>query len=269
MRRTLTGLLIAALLGLGTAPAEAAPSWKLRFSDSFNVPVARGGFADCGHSVDTPRAYCGKLPAKVRAAWWAYPAGWPDTATQRGYPVGGYYDPATTLSISDGRLHIRMWRGPTGSVHSAAVVPKAMMGQRYGRYEERFRVSRAAVGYKSAHLLWPADDAACPGCEIDFPEQEWTTTIHAFTHPKGGGPQDAFDSGARWTAWHTAVTEWTPGHVRYYLDGRLIGHSTRGVPDRPMSWIIQNESALNGDQARPNSWAQMDIAWVRGWIRTN
>ncbi|MEW2578359.1 glycoside hydrolase family 16 protein [Streptomyces syringium] len=267
MRRTMTGLLIAALLGLGTAPAEAAPSWKLRFSDSFNVPVARGGFADCGHSVDTPRAYCGGLPAKVRAAWWAYPAGWPDTATQRGYPVGGYYDPATTLSISGGRLHIRMWRGPTGSVHSAAVVPRALMNQRYGRYEERFRVSKSAVGYKSAHLLWPAANDGCS--EIDFPELEWTETIAAFTHPSTCGRQDAFDTRARWTDWHTSVIEWTPGHVRYYLDGRLIGHSTRSVPDKPMSWIIQNESALNGDRAAPNSWAQMDIAWVRGWARTN
>ena len=32
-----------------------------------------------------------------------------------------------------------------------------------------------------------------------------------------------------------------------------------------MSWIIQNESALNGDRAAPNSGAQMDIAYVKGW----
>ncbi|MFD0384675.1 hypothetical protein ACFQ2B_27855 [Streptomyces stramineus] len=221
MRRlATTGVLLAALLSMSVAPADPAPQWRLRFSDHFTTAVPRGAFSDCDHHADTPRAYCGGLPRSVRAKWWAYPAGWPDTATQRGYPVGGYYDPASTLSVSGGQLHVRMWRGPTGSVHSAAVVPKALVNQRYGRYEERFRVSRAAVGYKSAHLLWPVDDAACPGCEIDFPEQEWTTTIHAFTHPKGSGRQDTFDTGARWTSWHTSLIDWSPGRVRYYLDGR-------------------------------------------------
>lgn len=262
MRLPVIAVVVAALLGLGTAPADATPSWQLRFSDHFDTPVARGSFSDCSHYVDTPRAYCSGLPASVGAKWWAYPAGWPDTATQRDYPVGGYYDPASALWISGGRLHVRMWRGG-GAVHSAAVVPKAMMNLRYGRYEERFRVIRAAEGYKSAHLLWPVVNDGCS--EIDFPELEWTESISAFTHPRTCGRQDAFDTGEAWTDWHTSVIEWTPGRVKYFLDGRLIGQSTRGVPDRPMSWIIQNEAALDGSQAAPGSWAQMDIDYVRGW----
>ena len=60
------------------------------------------------------------------------------------------------------------------------------MGIRYGAFEERWRVSRAAPGYKSAHLLSPVDNAACPGCEVDFPEGEWAHTIYAYAHHEDG-----------------------------------------------------------------------------------
>lgn len=253
-------------LAIGNAiPTDGAtPAWRLKFSDDFDTAVTKGRFTDCNHAVDTPAAYCGGLTGATRTNWWAYPKGWPDTATQRGYPVGGLYDPATTVWISGGQMHIRMWRGPSGSVHSATVVPKKLMGQRYGKYEERFRVSKVAVGYKSAHLLWPVDDDACPNCEIDYPELEWNTTIHAFTHPKGGG-QQSFNTGAKWTTWHTTVVEWKPGSVTYFLDGKQVGRSTRNIPDTSANWDIQNESALNGDRAALNSSAQMDIDYVRGW----
>jgi hypothetical protein len=61
------------------------------------------------------------------------------------------------------------------------------------------------------------------------------------------------------------VIEWRPGDVRFYLDGKLVGHSTTAVPDKPMSWDIQNESALNGDRAALNSSAQMDIEYAKAW----
>ncbi|MFD1277345.1 glycoside hydrolase family 16 protein [Streptomyces kaempferi] len=268
MRRTFAtatlaaGLLTAAL----TTPTAAGstPTWHLRFTDDFNTTVAKGRFTDCNHSVDTPKAYCGGLTGSTRTNWWAYPAGWPDTATQRHYPVGGYYDPATTLSISGGQLHIRMWRGTTGSIHSATIVPKALMGQRYGRYEERWRVSKTATGYKSAHLLWPVSNTdQCS--EIDFPELEWTKTIAAFAHPSNCGKQMGIDTGKHWTDWHTSVIEWKPGRVSFILDGRTVGTSTDHVPSTAANWDIQNEAALNGDRATPNSSAQMDIAYVKGW----
>ena len=264
---------VTALLGVTAVPAQGAtPGYHLVFADGFNTPVARGSFRDCDHNDDTPRAYCSGLSASVRAAWWAYPAGWPDTATQRGYPVGGYYDPASTLWIApsawgDGQLHIRMWRGSSGPVHSATVVPKAAMGLRYGKFEERFRVSHVATGYKSAHLLWPVSNDACPNCEIDFPELEWTGDISAFAHHRDsiGGDQDAYDTGKTWTSWHTSDVIWQPGSITFVLDGRIVGHSTTAVPNTAADWDLQNESALNGESAAPNSSAQMDISWVKVW----
>lgn len=232
------------------------------FAETFSDPVPLGAWSDCQHDVDTPTAWCGGLSGRYRADWWAYPSGWPDTATQRGYPVGGYYDPEHTVWVSDGSLHIRLFRDG-GPVHSVAVVPKPLMSRLYGWYEERFRVVKPASGYKSAHLLWPSS-GKCANCEIDFPEAEWTRPISAYSHPKDRSAQDVHMSGESWASWHTSRIEWTRNDVKFYLDGQLVGTSTKGVPDVPMTWILQNESALDGSEAAPNSWAQMDIDFVRG-----
>lgn len=268
-RLALVTAAVVALLGINATPARAAtPSFHLIYADGFNTPVKRGAFSDCDHNTDTVQAYCSGLPTTVRSAWWAYPAGWPDTATQRGYPVGGLYDPATTLSISpspwgDGQLHIRMWRGASGPVHSATIVPKKAMGLKYGAYEERWRVSHVATGYKSAHLLWPVTNDGCS--EIDFPELEWDTQVAGFMHPSNCGQQIAVDTGKTWGQWHTSRIEWTPGRITFLLDGNVVGTTTRSVPAIPMDWDIQNESALNGESAKPNSSAQMDITYVKVW----
>ncbi len=144
-----------------------------------------------------------------------------------------------------------MWRGKTGPVHSATVVPKAAMGLRYGKFEERFRVSHVATGYKSAHLLWPVDNASCPNCEIDFPELEWTGRIAAFMHHKNsvGGDQDAYDTRTDLDRLAYEQRDLDSGQRHLALDGKIVGHSTTAVPNTPMSWDIQNESALNGESS--------------------
>ena len=52
---------------------------------------------------------------------------------------------------------------------------------------------------------------------------------------------------------------------RFFVDGRLTGHDTRGVPDRPLSWVLQNESALEGPVAAPGSSARLEITWVAAY----
>ncbi|MDG4864377.1 glycoside hydrolase family 16 protein [Streptomyces sp. T-3] len=243
------------------------------FAEDFNGDVvALGAFSDCEHNIDTKDAYCAGLPDDYREAWWAYPTGWPDTAKSgadgnTGREVGGVYHPEDTLSVGpaddgsgDGRMHIRLWRpSDGGDIHSAAVVPRAVMDQRYGKFSARLKVVQPAPGYKSAWLHYGG------GCEADFPEQNWTDTITAFHHPCSGEGQGYFPTGERWTDWHTVSTEWTPDSVRFYLDGRLVGEDTRGVPDQPLDWVLQNESALYGPYAAPGSSAQLDITWVAAY----
>lgn len=255
---------LAALLNAGVTPTHAAGSSFHRvLNDNFSWTVPTGAWSDCNHNTDTRQAVCKGLPAYASKNWWAYPNTWPDTATQRGYPVGGYYSPETTLSVSGGQLHIRMWRGRTGPVHSATVVPKAAMGLRYGAYEERWRVSHVARGYKSAHLLWPNSNSDC--CEEDFPEGDWDSSINGYNHDLAGDNLTAADTSRAWTTWHTTRIEWKRDSVRYFLDGRLVDSTTQDVPRASMNWDIQNESSLDGESAAPNSWAQMDIDYVRVW----
>jgi hypothetical protein len=256
----------------GLSPVSTAPSpagspppptlggpFQLAWSTNFPVAAPLGSFGGGGNgsSVHAP-----DLPSALQSQWGAYPSGWADTATQRGLPVGGYYDPGSTVWISGGQLHIKLWRGASGSVHSAALVPLAAQGRTYGRYVETFRVSQIATGYKSAHLLWPSNgDEDTSSFEVDYPENEWDTGISAYVHA-GNDPQQEFPAGASWSGWHTSELDWTPTSLSFRLDGKLIGSTTSGVPDEPMDWVIQNESALNGESAAPNSSAQMDISYV-------
>lgn len=260
-----------ALLGVNATPARAAaPGFRYLWSDSFNQRVALGGFSDCNHNTDTTQAYCGGLTGTTRANWWAYPNNWPDTAKsgQLGvYKVGGTYHPEDTVWVApsawgDGQMHIRMYRPNTGGdVHSATVVPKHAMGLRYGRYVIRERVSHVGRGFKSAQLLWPVDNNAGGCSEIDFPENSHDVAPSAYDHPANCGGQDAYDSRVSWGNWHTYTTSWTPTSVTFAIDGHTVGVS-RHSPSVAMDWDVQNESSLDGEQAAPGTWDQIDITYV-------
>jgi hypothetical protein len=244
---------------------DCGPFWQVLAEDFNGDRVRLGSFSDCDHAVDTSGAYCGGLSGKYRDNWWAYPTGWRDTANDRGRDVAGEYHPEDTVSVGpgengDGMMRIRMWRPEDGGpVHAAALVPRAVMQMAYGKYSARIKVTNPAPGYKSAWLHYGG------GCEMDYPEGEWTGTITAFHHPCGGGEQGYFPSGDDWTRWHTVSTEWTPGRVRFFVDGRQIGEDTRRVPSVPLSWVLQNESALEGPGAAPGSSAELDITWVAAY----
>lgn len=235
--------------------------WQLKWSTSFAQPAPLGSFSGCDNYDRTPAAYCSGLPADVRSQWWAYPEGWPDTAAEAHASLGGYYDPAGTVWISGGQMHIRMFRG-SGSIHSAAVVPKAAIAMLYGKYVERFQVSAGgAPGYKSSHLLWPSGNA--PNYEVDYPESSWDVGFCIHIHAVHKTTLDYCPAGALWTDWHTTEVDWTPRSLTFYLDGRQIYQATgKYVPDEPMSWILQNETALNGELAPVNSSAQLNISYV-------
>ncbi|HJP96855.1 MAG TPA: RICIN domain-containing protein [Candidatus Saccharimonadales bacterium] len=249
----------------GGASGEAMPGavagWKQVFADDFTTNVPLGAFSDCNHNVDTPQAYCGGLKnyGSYYTNWWAYPNNWDDTAAtgadgNGGAPFGGTYHPEDVVSVSGGQMHINMFR-PTsgGNNHVATVVPRKCMQQLYGRYIERFKVAKAVTGFKSAHLFYDN------GHEMDYPESDdYTQTINAFTHPS----EENFNTSAKWTDWHTTTIEWTPGSVKYYMDGKLIGTAKKNIPNFKMTWALQNESSIAGPYAKAGASAQLDLDWV-------
>lgn len=241
-------------------PTDNVPGWKLIFSDDFPGSVPVGAFSNCSSTQTPSAARC--LGLKPYGAyyddWWAYPTGWPDTAKSgadgnTGAPYGGEYHPEDTVSVSQGALHIRMYRPAAGGDnHVATVVPIPCMAHEYGRYTERFKVVKYAPGFKSAHLFYEG------GFEVDYPENDYGATISAYTHPGGAD----FSTHANWTDWHTTAIEWTAGQLKFYMDGTLIGTTTAQVSNIPMDWILQNESSILGPYAANGAVTQLDIDWV-------
>ncbi len=239
-------------------PIGDLPGWRQIFTDNFPTDVALGSF-----------------PAAVSSKWWAYPEGYP--GGWKDSPGKGWYSPQRTVSISNGTLKINLHTERVSASNGtlvhwvAALVPQIgtpKNGQLYGRYAVRFRVTRADAGYKMAWLTWPDSETWPRDGELDFPEGDLRGTISGYMHRQGGtsaGDQDAFETGIPFgTGWHTVVTEWTPGAVRYILDGQVIGTSTNRIPNTPMHYVIQNETSFSGEPTNA-AVGGIEIDWVALW----
>jgi hypothetical protein len=241
------------------ATAAVASPWRLVYSTHFGVNAPLGSFSGCKVSTGYT---CSGLPKALQGQWGAYGDGSPDTATVRHLKVHGYYSPSTTVWIAGGMMNIRMWRG-TGNVHSAALLPKAALGKRYGKYVVTFRVVHPVPGYKSADLLWAMKNpTGGTAHEIDFPEGGWGLPFKAFIHYPSHRPQ--FTASASFNStWNTTILEWSPHGVSFYSDGKLIGSASGNVADVPMRWVLQNETEDNGTAGPPkNSSSTMQIKYV-------
>ncbi len=240
-------------------PVGDLPGWKQVFTEDFtsgDVPV--GGF-----------------PGPAYTAKWSanYSDGTPDTAGQL---VGGKsaYFPSKVLSVKDGVLDMYL-HSENGIPMGAAPSPRfggsdqsPYNSQLYGRYSVRFK-SDALKGFKTAWLLWPDSGVWPRDGEIDYPEQDLTLPFYGAVHWSRLG-QDTFEtftSGASFTSWHTATTEWSPGRVEFFLDGQSIGVSTKSVPTTPMHYILQTESCLTGCPD-PSTSGHLEVDWVAIWSKS-
>ena len=81
-----------------------------------------------------------------------------------------------------------------------------------------------------------------------------------------GGDQDAYSSTLHYTTWHTMVLEWTTTACRFMLDGTTIGTSTTRIPNTPMHWVLQTETALSGAAPSDTASGNVQIDWVAVYI---
>lgn len=227
-------------------PVGDLPGWTQIFTDDFATASPEGEFL-----THYPN-------------WDAYPKGWKDTSKK------GTYSPEI-VSVANGILRKRLHTA-NGVIKVAAlepVLPGGTKNQLYGRYSVRFRAD-PITGYKVAWLLWPQSEVWPRDGEIDFPEGSLTGRIYAFMHHKNGtwgGDQAAFSTTATFPQWHVATTEWSKDLCVFYLDGEEIGRSTQRVPNTPMRWVIQTETALNGVSPDPRASSFVEIDWVAVWKR--
>jgi hypothetical protein len=234
----------------GTGPDESIPTgdivsnghtWSQTFADDFASDTAVGSF-----------------PGSVYSAKWSvYDEGWPDTSRN------GQQCPNEVLSTTGGMLRWHLFT-PVGAKPCVAV-PLPNNSQTYGRYAVRFKAS-ATPGWAMAWLLWPDSDSWNDG-ETDFPEGTLDSTINAFGHAVGTNPANnifSADSGQLFTSWHTAITEWTPTSIKYYLDGTLLGTQTTDVPSVARHWVLQIDTAY-GDIPTTTATADIAVDWVAIW----
>lgn len=244
--REAAAVAVSGVIGLALALVmwRSDDGWQRVFREDFDTPVAVGGFP--GPHYD--------------ARWDVYPDGWRDTSEK------GIYQPSTVLSVSNGVLDYRL-HSADGIPRGAAVVATLPgYGQLYGRYSIRFRADPVA-GYGLACLLWPDSERWPADGEIDFPEGDLDGTISAYAHhadPKGG--KDSFGTTARFGEWHVATTEWSPGRVRFLLDGRTIGTSTTDVPSAAMHWVCQAGTNGRTFPAKTDT-GHIQIDWAVAWAR--
>ena len=218
------------------------PGWKMTFNENFNTNAAEGSFLSTYKNFG------------------AYNTGWKDTSKNGTYSQD-------IISTSGGNMMINLRTNSAGQHLVAAPTPKTNNGsgdQLYGRYSVRFKADQVA-GYKTAWLLWPKSDDWNEG-EIDFPEGNLNGKIDAFSHYTGDPRnQSAFSTGATFADWHVATTEWSPGKVVFYLDGKVIGTATRNIPNTPMHWVLQTETQLDGGAPANNVSGTVYVDWVAAW----
>jgi hypothetical protein len=230
------------------------------YHDSFSTTLAVGKVSGC--AGDGNFLCSGLTGTPYAATLGAYPDGWPDTATQRGYAQGGYYRPQSTISVvqqssSDGQLEVKMTSD--GTVNKvAAVVPRSCMNLRYGKFSERFIVRTRTAGFKTVPLHYGPK-----GEEVDYPEAGGDFSqdpISVFTHGFTESATDVAPNNS-WTSWHTYTQERVPGQIRFYLDGSLVKTLNSDYPVAT-DWILQSESALNNQRAAAGSSVTIDTTWV-------
>lgn len=169
------------------------------------------------------------------------PRGWGSYAGRPGGNPYGWWDPSH-VAVRGKDLHLvgdwqhgRLVTGGLMATHLAST---------YGKYEVRFKVSRAA-GVAYALLLWPADGSWPVGGEIDFAEdgggRRASTT--ATLHYGAANTQVQRHVRADFSHFQTVGVEWTPGRLVYTLNGRPWATVVSPhVPSRPMRLALQLEA---------------------------
>lgn len=227
-------------------PAGDLPGWRQVFTENFDTAAARGDF-----------------PGSAYSDKWGGYDGFSDTSGH------GTYSPSKVLSVSNGALNMFL-HTENGRPLVAAPVPLVngkWGGQVYGRFSVRFKAD-ALPGYKIAFLLWPDSNVWDQG-EVDYPEGQlngnfYAASLRTGTPSSGLGPKfDGFAAGTNFSSWHTATTEWSPGKVEWFLDGKSLGSTTTLTPTSPMHMVLQAETMDAGAPSpAPSVAGNVSVDWV-------
>ncbi|MEU9051321.1 glycoside hydrolase family 16 protein [Streptomyces sp. NPDC048384] len=151
-------------------------------------------------------------------------------------------------------------------------------GRRYGRWETRVR-SRATAPdngrqYHPLLILWPDSNRHPEDGEYDYlengaPGEQCAEAFLHYPHPEGVPVQQEFAQkcGVDLTQWHNVAVEWTPDHVRGFIDGEEWFRFADGANDDrdcmqcapSMHQTIQLDNFHGGDLQS----AVYEVDWAR------
>ncbi|WP_345379253.1 glycoside hydrolase family 16 protein [Pseudonocardia yuanmonensis] len=153
------------------------------------------------------------------------------------------------------------------------------LDQQYGRWEARVRSFNTGESGKEYHpllIVWPESDSWPQDGEYDFlenqaPGEECANAFIHYPHPRMPVQQEFLeekDCGAPLSEWHTIAFEWTPDHVRGYIDGKEwytledgAGPGGRkNIQDMPSGHLTIQFDNFHGGGMREASY---EIDWVR------
>lgn len=167
---------------------------------------------------------------------------WRRYGGQPGGDPGGWWDPSH-VSVSNGTLTISGYRDPDdgGKWTTGGITSVPGLVQTYGKYLVRLRLD-AGIGIAHALVLFPADNRWPP--EVDFSEDSGNgrSTTQATVHYGRDDEMLSKIIGVDLTRWHTLGVEWTPGRLRFTLDGGVWFQTVREVPIVPMALAIQTQA---------------------------
>jgi len=155
-------------------------------------------------------------------------------------------------------------------------------GQQYGRWEARVRSEAtgpdgpdtAGRQYHPLLILWPDSDRWPEDGEYDYlengaPGEDCAEAFIHYPHDADVGVQQEFAQrcGVDLTQWHTVAVEWTPDHVKGFIDGTEWFSFSGGANDirdcvqcaPSMHQTIQLDN-FYGDDLQP---AVYEIDWAR------
>ncbi|GCE30540.1 hypothetical protein KDA_60240 [Dictyobacter alpinus] len=222
----------AANVGTNPAPPTSSAGWSLILNDDFN-----------GSSLNSP--------------WGTYNG-----------PHGGgksFYDPKE-VQVSNGLLHVGAERKTTsGYAITTGGLAAFGLAQVYGKYEFRAQLPHGK-GLDPYTILWPNSQQA-NSAQVDLFESPPVNkdTLYCTNHGVDGTSDQVQAHGNFADAFHVFTYEWTPGRIRFLVDGVDQGSLTKNIPNFSM-WFgiaISSGDAFTGDPDPNTAFpVSMDVDWV-------
>ena len=182
---------------------------------------------------------------------------------------------ASRTTVDDGVLvQTGLANGDTGWLASTH-------GTRYGRWEVRIRTVQTgdgAVPYHPVLIVWPDSEDWPADGEYDFlenssPGEQCAEAFLHYPHPDLPVQQEfarETDCGAPLSEWHTVAFEWTPEHVRGFVDGEQFfsfsggeGPGRRAAIQAMPSGHLTIQLDDYDDAGRGLAPARTEVDWVR------